>query len=113
MRRKARIGVERRMHGVVRQGEEERLAGLEGVADPGVGLECESLGEKEVLAVILGQAGDGGLRALRILPAEVFHAVRGPLAVARRDTADPIHGSSFASHGYWGSQHGAGRMTGP
>ncbi len=46
VRGETRIGVERRVNGVVREVEEERLAGLHGVADARVGFEGQRLGEE-------------------------------------------------------------------
>ena len=68
VRGETRIGIERRMHRVVREIEEEGLAGLHRLGDTRLGLDGQRLGEEGLGAVILLQARHGAPGRLVPLP---------------------------------------------
>ncbi len=69
-----RIGVEGRMHGVVREVEEEGLAGLHRIGDARLGLDGQRLGQKRLGAVVFLQVRNGVGRPL-LTVAVVLRAV--------------------------------------
>ena len=82
MRGEARVGVEGRVDGVVREVEEEGLVRFHRVGDVRVGFECERLGEEDFLAVILVETEH---RRLRTLPCGVAEVLLPVIARRRAD----------------------------